>query len=38
VADRDVGKARMGAGLGAVPAVFAARALGREREKTVARV
>jgi hypothetical protein len=31
VADRDVGKARMGAGLGAVPAGFAARASGRER-------
>jgi hypothetical protein len=31
VADRGVGKARMGAGLGAVPAGFAARASGRER-------
>jgi hypothetical protein len=34
VADRGVGKARKGA----VPAEFAARASGREREKTVARV
>jgi hypothetical protein len=38
VADRGVGKARMGAGRGAVPTGFAARAPGREREKTVARV
>jgi hypothetical protein len=37
VADRGVGKARMGAGLGAVSAGFAARASGREGE-TVARV
>jgi hypothetical protein len=38
VADRGVGKARMGAGRGAVPAGFAARAPGEERGKTVARV
>jgi hypothetical protein len=38
VADRGVGKARTGAGLGAVPAGFAARASGRERGRTVARV
>jgi hypothetical protein len=38
VADRGVGKTRMGAGLGAVPAGFAARASGGERGKTVARV
>jgi hypothetical protein len=37
VAHRGVGKARAGAGLGAVPAGFAARASGREG-KTVARV
>jgi hypothetical protein len=37
VADRGVGKARMGAGLGAVPAGFAARASGREGS-TAARV
>jgi hypothetical protein len=38
VADHGVGKARMGAGRGVVPAGFAARASGRERGKTVARV
>jgi hypothetical protein len=34
VADRGVGKARTGAGLGAVPAGFAARASGRERKNS----
>jgi hypothetical protein len=38
VADCGVGKVRTGAGLGAVPAGFAARASGRERGKTVARI
>jgi hypothetical protein len=38
VADHGVGKARGGCGCGAVPAGFAARASGRERGKTVARV
>jgi hypothetical protein len=33
VADRGVGKAHRGAGRGAVPAGFAARASGREREE-----